>query len=560
MPDSLSLLSSARWYDLTQPLSIFTPPVPGEMPLQVHFFKRLTGSWGGGQGANGQLIEWSNNTGTHLVGPRAFHSGAEAIADLPLERLCGPGVVVDVSDAVEDYGFYTPEMIEDRAEVREGDVLVIHTGYHRYAYDQPDVENPDAQGGIENKEFGYYVRHPGPSPDFFPWALDKKLKVVGVDCGSAEHPMNTNVRRLHAAEFAKAETRARETTGKSWDELFPPAEYYALTHRTMPKAGLCLAEALGGDLGRLLGGRPAQRAWFFVPPLPFMEVESAWSRVAALRPPEGMDEDEFFETMASIEMLDMTLPFSVQTPQWANYEPLSIKYTKRVGGQDLGLGRNNAHCRASFHLATHMDGEKHFWAGGRTIGEVPFEYWHGPGVIVDISDEVSDSSVYTPAMIEDRVELEDGDILLLKTGWSRFGWASPDSDEFRYMIQHPGPSPDFADWCVERKIKWLGIDCVAMEHPMNTIQRLFHPGQFAVANEKLKAQYGKDWDEVYPQETYYQDMHLNLFPKGIVHAENLGGAIADAPTGRYYVAAFIQRGMELASCWGRFVAFRGEDA
>ena len=77
---SIDVLSDAHWHDLTQSLSIFTPPWPGEMPLQVHFFKRLTGSWGGGQGANGELIEWSNNTGTHLVGPRAFHSGARAIA------------------------------------------------------------------------------------------------------------------------------------------------------------------------------------------------------------------------------------------------------------------------------------------------------------------------------------------------------------------------------------------------------------------------------------------------------------------------------------------------
>ncbi len=84
---AMATLAAARWYDLTQPLSNFTPPSPGEMPLQVHFFKRLTGSWGGGQGANGQLIEWSNNTGTHLVGPRAFHSGAKAIADIPLTDL-----------------------------------------------------------------------------------------------------------------------------------------------------------------------------------------------------------------------------------------------------------------------------------------------------------------------------------------------------------------------------------------------------------------------------------------------------------------------------------------
>jgi kynurenine formamidase len=550
--DVIDMLAKAHWHDLTQPLSIFTPPVPGEMPLQVHFFKRLTGSWGGGQGANGQLIEWSNNTGTHLVGPRAFHSGERAIADIALTELCGEGVVVDLSAELSDYGFYTPEMVTARVAVKKGDILVVHTGYGRYAWDRPDVANPAAQGGVENKEFGYYVRHPGPSPEFLPWALDMELRVLGVDCGSAEHPMNTPIRRMHAAEFAKAEAKARATTGKGWDELFPPADYYALTHRTMPRRGLHLVEGLGGDLDELLD----RRVWFIVPPLPFMEVESAWSRVVALTAPDGVDEGEFAAAMGAVEMLDLTLPFSVQTPQWANYEPLSVKYTKRVGGQDLGLGRNNAHCRASFHLATHMDGEKHFWAAGRTIGEVPLDHWHGPGVIVDISDAVSDSSVYTPAMIEERVDLHDGDILLIKAGWHRYGWNSPDSDEFRYMIQHPGPSPDFADWCVARRIKWLGIDCVAMEHPMNTIQRIFHPGTFAVANEKLKALYGADWDEVYPQEKYYQDMHLNLFPKGIVHAENLGGAIAEAESGRYYIAAFIQRGMELASCWGRFVAFK----
>ncbi len=548
----ISTLSKAKWFDLTQALSIFTPPWPGEMPLQVHFFKRLTGAWGGGQGANGQLIEWSNNTGTHLVGPRAFHSGARAIADIPLTQLCGEGVVVDISDTVSDYSLYTPQMIMDRVTVKEGDILIINTGYHKYAYDQPDVPNPNAQGGIENKEFGYYVRHPGPSPDFFQWALDMKLKLIGVDCGCAEHPMNTNVRTMHGREFEKAEAKLQTTHGTTWDEMYPVEWYHELTHITMPKAGLLLAEALGGQINELSN----QRAWIMVQPIPFMEVESAWSRVVALKAPDGMSDSDFFAAMADMHMLDMTLPFSVQTPQWANYEPLSIKYTKRVGGLYFGLGRNNAHCRASFHLATHMDGEKHFWAAGRTIGQVPLDYWHGPGVIVDIADQVSNASVYTPQMIEQRVDLRDGDILIIKTGWHQFGWNSPDSDEFRYMIKHPGPSPDFSDWCIARNIKWLGIDCVAMEHPMNTIQRVFHPKTFAEANQKLQEQYGQAWDQMYPLDKYYQDMHLNLFPKGIVHAENLGGDIARASNGRYYIAAFLQKGMDNASMWGRFVAWQ----
>ncbi len=548
----IDTLATAKWFDLTQGCSLFTPPWPGEKALEIHFFKRLTGAYGGGLGANGQLIEWSNTVGTHLVGERAFHSGGRAIADIPLNDLCGPGVVVDISDAVSDYSLYTPEMITERATVNEGDILIINTGYHKYGWDQPDVFNQDAQGGVENKEFGYLIRHPGPSPDFFDWAIDMKLKIVAVDCGCTEHPMNTNLRYMHAREFEKAEAKLLEDYGQTWDEMFPPEEYYELTHLRLPKSHLLMAESIGGEIEKLAN----QRAWMMIQPIPFMEVESAWCRVAALQSPDFMTETEFNDFMSSVDLLDMTLPFSVQTPQWANYEPLSVKYTKRVGGQYFGLGRNGSICRASFHLATHMDGEKHFWAAGRTIGQMPFDYWIGAGAIADISHLVSNSSVYTPEMIESVVEVRAGDILIVKTGWYQYGWNSPESDEFRYMIKHPGPSPDFADWCIRKNIKWLGIDCVAMEHPMNTIQRLWHPKTFEEADRKLQESYGKNWDEMYPLDKYYQDMHLNLFPKGIVHAENLGGDLADAKSGRYFLASFVQKGMETASMWGRFIAFK----
>lgn len=548
----IELLNKAKWYDLNQPLSIFTPPWPGEMPLQVHFFKRVTGSFHGGQGANGQLIEWSNNTGTHLVGPTAFHSGMRNISDIPLDDITGEGVVADISDQVSDYSLYTPEMIEKKVKVKEGDILIINTGYHRYTYDQPDCENSACQGGIENKEFSYLVRHPGPAPGFFEWALDKKLKMIAVDCACAEHPMNTNIRYMHDREFQKAEAKLKETHGKTWDEMFPQDQYYKLTHSTMPKAGLLLAESLGGQLNEINN----QRAWFIIGAIPFCEVESAWARVAAIQAPNGMKEEDFLAKMNEAKLFDLSIPFSVQTPQWANYVPLILQYTKRVGGQYFGLGRNNAHCKASFHLSTHMDGEPHFHSAGKTIGQTPLDFWVGPGAIADISKMVSDTSVYTPEMIEEAVDVQEGDILLIKTGYSRYGWNSPDSDEFRYMIRHPGPSPEFSDWCLKKKIKWLGVDCVAMEHPMNTIQRIFHPKTFEEANQKLIDKYGKDWDEMYPLDKYYQDMHLNLFPHGIVHAENLGNELEKLEGGRYFIGCFLQKGMELASCWGRFVAWK----
>lgn len=545
-------MDDAKLYDLTQECSIFTPPWPGEKSLEVHFFKRVTGAYGGGLGANGQILNWSNTVGTHLVGEKAFHSGGRAIADIPLKQVCGPGVVVDISDAVSDYSLYTPEMIMERATVKKGDILIINTGYHRYSLEFPDVHNPEAQGGVESKEFGFLVRHPGPSPDFFKWALDMELKIIGVDCGCAEHPMNTNIRYMHANEFKKAEAKLVEEYGKTWDEMFPQDEYYQMMHLTLPKAHLLFAESIVGDIDKLNN----QRAWIMIYPIPFVEVETAWARACALRPPDGMSEDEFFQFMDSAEMLDLTIPFSVQTPQWANYVPLTVTYTKRVGGQAFGLGRNGSICNASIHLATHMDGEIHFWPAGRAIGQIPLEHWVGPGVIADISHLVSDSSVYTPKMIESVVDVREGDILIIKTGWYKYGWISPDSDEFRYMIKHPGPSPDFSQWVIDKKIKWLGIDAVSQDHPMNTIQRVWHPKTFEEANRKLVRDFGKDWDEMFPLDKYYQDTHLNLFPKKIVHAENLGNDITKAKSGRYYIGCYMQKAMQAESMWGRFIAWK----
>jgi len=548
----INTMASARLYDLTQDCSIFKPPWPGEKSMEVQFFKRVTGAYGGGQGANGQILNWSNTVGTHLVGERAFHSGGRPIADIPLRDVCGQGVVVDISDLVSDYSLYTPEMIMSRANVKKGDILIINTGYHRYSWDRPDVMNPEAQGGVESKEFGFLVRHPGPSPDFFPCALDMKRKVVGVDCGCAEHPMNTPIRRMHDDHFQRAEAKLKAECGQTWDEVFPPDDYYQLTHVTMPKSHLLLAECLVGDIDKIKN----QRAWIMLMPVPYMEVETAWTRACAMQAPEGMGEDEFFQIMESAQMLDLTIPFSIQTPQWANYVPLTVNYTKRVGGQHFGMGRNGSICNASIHLASHMDGEKHFWPLGRTIGQVPLHEWVGPGVIADISHLVSDSSVYTPQMIESVVDIHEGDILITKLGWSKYGWNSPDSDEFRYMIKHPGPSADFARWCVDKKLKWLGVDAVSQDHPMNTIQRLWHPKTFAEANAKLMRDFGKDWDEMFPLDKYYQDTHLNLFPKKIVHAENLAGDIGRAESGRYYIGCYMQKTMETESMWGRFVAFR----
>ena len=47
-------------------------------------------------------------------------------------------MIVDLSDMLDDLDVFTPEDIEKRVEVREGDILIIHTGWHKYSFLAPD--------------------------------------------------------------------------------------------------------------------------------------------------------------------------------------------------------------------------------------------------------------------------------------------------------------------------------------------------------------------------------------------------------------------------------------
>ena len=127
------------------------------------------------------------------------------------------------------------------------------------------------------------------------------------------------------------------------------------------------------------------------------------------------------------------------------------------------------------------------------------------------------------------------------------------------MVKHPGSLPDFAEWALDMKFKWIGVDCGSADHPMNTILRTWHPKLFAEAEKKLKEKYCKTWDEMFPLDKFYQVMHLKLFPKGLVHAENIGGDIDLLKNKRVWIGAFLWRAIELESCIGRFVAFEFEN-
>jgi len=272
-----------------------------------------------------------------------------------------------------------------------------------------------------------------------------------------------------------------------------------------------------------------------------------------------MKPQDFLEFMDGVKVYDLTQRLSIHTPPWPSYMPLQIQYFKRLAGAHMGMGANGQIIKTSNHVGTHIDGQIHFFASGKTIGEVPINDWIGQGVVVDISDEVSDYSLYTPEMLMKKADIRKGDILIINTGYNRYGWDQPESDEFRYFVRHPGPSADFHEWALEMELKWIGVDCGSADHPMNTIIRDWHPKPFAAAEKKLIEDYGKTWDEMFPPGEFYQVMHLNLFPKGLVHAENLGGEINEVSNKRVWIGLFPLRGIELESSMCRIIAMEAKD-
>ena len=112
--------------DLTQPWGIQTPPWPGGKSPVIKYVNRISSD-----GYSQQEVTYTTHIGTHLDGPLHFDPAGRDLASLPMSKLFGEGVVVDISD-VGPYGIYRPSDFIDKVEIREGDILLINTGFHKH--------------------------------------------------------------------------------------------------------------------------------------------------------------------------------------------------------------------------------------------------------------------------------------------------------------------------------------------------------------------------------------------------------------------------------------------
>mgnify|MGYP001153067394 CR=1 FL=1 len=257
-----------------------------------------------------------------------------------------------------------------------------------------------------------------------------------------------------------------------------------------------------------------------------------------------------------MRVLDLTQDFSMHTPAFAGYGGPAIKWIKRLafdgaGGQSL---------ESTMHVSTHLDAPAHFLSGGKFIGDLPLEFLVGPACVVDLERMgIGDYEIYGPEHFEQwerdtGITIERGDIVIIHTGYHRHypeNWTDRSKvDETKYFIRHPGPTREFAEWVLDRGIRWLAVDCGSGDHPMNTVIRKMRPDEAKLAEEKL----GRSLDDLFPTPDY-QIMHTLLFPHDVVHIENLGGQIDEVLDTKVTFGCFPWRfqGGEAAFC--RAVAF-----
>jgi arylformamidase len=258
-----------------------------------------------------------------------------------------------------------------------------------------------------------------------------------------------------------------------------------------------------------------------------------------------------------MKLYDLSQPLNQEAPFWPFYPPFEVKYFKRKAEH----GVNAQYIQTSNHMGCHLDAPRHFVTAGKTIDQLPLEWLYGEGVIVDLSDELDELDVFTSKMIEDRVEVREGDIIFIHTGWHKHAQFGSAPDEEKYIHRHPGPHYEIVDWLLEKKVHLWGVDMVSTDHPMNLpIGRFLGKGgleHWKKVRDQCAEKFGEDQLDVLFPDKAYQLTHNALFPHDCVHVENMGGQIGapELQNKRLTLGCFpwLFKGGEAAFC--RCVAF-----
>jgi len=194
-------IETARLVDLTHPFDETTIYWPTARPFALESVAhgRTPGGWW--YAANNFCA--AEHGGTHLDAPIHFAEGGWTADQIPLDRLRGPAVVVDVRPravADRDTLIRVRDLEADEAafgRIPEGAVVLLRTGWARYW--------PDAQRYLGTAARGdtVHLHFPGLSGEAASWLVTaRRVRAVGIDTASIDRGQSSDFQAHRALSAA----------------------------------------------------------------------------------------------------------------------------------------------------------------------------------------------------------------------------------------------------------------------------------------------------------------------------------------------------------------------
>jgi len=178
--------------DLTHPFDAQTIYWPTGEGFRLH--EGFAGITDGGYYYESNSFSAPEHGGTHLDAPIHFAEGHLTLDAIPVERLIGPGVVTDISDACAVDTDYLVSLEDFEAwesahgRLPEGAIVLLHTGFGAYWPNRGRYLGTDERG----PEAVSKLHFPGLDPDAATWLIGQRsIRAVGLDTPSIDRGQST---------------------------------------------------------------------------------------------------------------------------------------------------------------------------------------------------------------------------------------------------------------------------------------------------------------------------------------------------------------------------------
>jgi len=139
-------------------------------------------------------LSGAEHGGTHVDAPFHFFETGATLDEIPLDRLLGEGVVIDVTEACAEDRDYLVSVSDFESHEREhgripdGAVVLLRTGFGKHWPDRERYLATDARGPEAVAELHF----PGLDPSAAAWlASERTIGAIGLDTPSIDHGPST---------------------------------------------------------------------------------------------------------------------------------------------------------------------------------------------------------------------------------------------------------------------------------------------------------------------------------------------------------------------------------